>query len=475
MLLLSMSGRNPVLLVRTFKIRPFFSSYGFSSKEIRKMVPTRGMNVDFIYAGIQQFTDIIKNEKKPFAPRVVNSQKCLRLGGSHIKDIELVGKDAYHHSFFEMLGNWSFGDYFKAEACAWAWEFLVHKLNIPPECLYVSYFGGNSANGLASDEESRKNWLDIGVPAERILPFGMKDNFWEMGGTGPCGPCSEIHYDRVGGRNAAHLVNTDDPMVVEIWNLVFIQYYREENAKLRPLSSKYVDCGMGLERLVSVVQQKVSNYDTDLFTPIFDVIQKCTTQKHKYQGRFGDSDKESIDVAYRIVSDHMRAVTVALADGIGFTNQQQKKSSRKIKELFKRATIYGSQMLGMERMSMYLMVPIIVEQLGETFPEMAQNKHKIADAVRIEEERLWKQRDDGMRHLEELFRNHPPTSKVFPGKFAFIIVQNYRIELELVKRKAAQRGLTVDEAEYQRLHAQKTMGSGLKIKEQKLKYGDITQ
>uniref|UniRef100_A0A914HCZ1 Phenylalanyl-tRNA synthetase n=1 Tax=Globodera rostochiensis TaxID=31243 RepID=A0A914HCZ1_GLORO len=401
----------------------FFLSKGHTFVPSSSVIPSWDTNIDFVYAGVQQFTDIIKGGTEAVAPRVVNSQKCLRLGGSHIKDIELVGRDGYHHSFFEMLGNWSFGDYFK-------------RRHVP---------------GLGTDEECRKIWLDIGVPAGRILPFGMKDNFWEMSGVGPCGPCSEIHYDRIGGRDASHLVNTDHPMVVEIWNLVFIQHCKEANGVLRPLSSKYIDCGMGFERLVSVVQQKTSNYDTDLFTPIIHEIQKHTAATHQYQGRFGDYDKDGIDAAYRITSDHMRAVTVALSDGINFSDKNRRKNTRKINELFKRATIYGCEVLGMERMSMNLLVPIIVQQLGETYPEIEKNQHGVVEAVRVEEERLWKQRDEGMRHLKEMFRTQPPISKVFPGKFAFIIVQNYRIELQLVKQMAAHRGLTVDETEYQRL------------------------
>ncbi|KAI3415799.1 hypothetical protein GPALN_005383 [Globodera pallida] len=425
MSLIVLSGRCSPLLCRAFKIPASFTSAEFSSKEIRKsfvdfflskghtfvpsssVIPSWDTNIDFVYAGVQQFTDIIKGGTEAVAPR--------------------------------------------KEACAWAWEFLVNNLNIPSEKLYVTYFGGCSANGLSSDEECRKIWLDIGVPAGRILPFGMKDNFWEMSGIGPCGPCSEIHYDRIGGRDASHLVNTDHPMVVEIWNLVFIQHCREANKGLRPLSSKYIDCGMGFERLVSVVQQKTSNYDTDLFTPIFHEIQKHTAATHQYQGRFGDYDKDGIDAAYRIASDHMRAVTVALSDGINFSDKKRRKNTRKINELFKRATIYACEVLGMERMSMNLLVPIIVQQLGETYPEIEKSQHRVIEAVRVEEERLWKQRDEGMRHLQEMFRTQPPRSKVFPGKFAFIIVQNYRIELQLVKQMAAQRGLIVDEAEYQRL------------------------
>lgn len=247
--------------------------------------------------------------------RVVNSQKCVRAGGKH-NDLEDVGRDVYHHTFFEMLGNWSFGDYFKEKACGMAWELLTQVYEIPKDRLYVTYFGGDASLGLSADEESKEIWLSLGVPPSHVLPFHLKDNFWEMGNTGPCGPCTEIHYDHVGsGRNAAALVNQGSPDVVEIWNLVFMQYSREADGSLRQLPQHHVDTGMGLERLLTVLQKKRSNYDTDLFTPILDAIHKgCGGPS--YQGLVGEADTGGVNMAYRVVADHARTLSVCIADGV---------------------------------------------------------------------------------------------------------------------------------------------------------------
>nr|XP_019961566.1 PREDICTED: alanine--tRNA ligase, cytoplasmic-like [Paralichthys olivaceus] len=300
------------------KFIDFFRGYEHQYVHSSSCIPLDDPTLLFANAGMNQFKPIFLNTIDPSHPmarlrRAANTQKCIRAGGKH-NDLEDVGRDVYHHTFFEMLGSWSFGDYFKHLACKMALELLTETFGISIDRLYVTYFGGDDGAGLEPDLECKQIWIDLGVDEARILPGNMKDNFWEMGDTGPCGPCSEMHYDRIGGRDASHLVNMDDPNVLEIWNLVFIQFNRESETELKPLPKKSIDTGMGLERLVSVLQNKMSNYDTDLFVPYFEAIQKGTGAR-PYTGKVGAEDADGIDMAYRVLADHARTITIALSDG----------------------------------------------------------------------------------------------------------------------------------------------------------------
>uniref|UniRef100_A0AAQ5ZIE4 Alanine--tRNA ligase n=1 Tax=Amphiprion ocellaris TaxID=80972 RepID=A0AAQ5ZIE4_AMPOC len=309
----------PAVQVRSTFLDFFRQKHGHLLVPSSPVRPRGDPSLLFVNAGMNQFKPIFLGTADPRSPmasyrRVVNSQKCVRAGGKH-NDLDDVGRDTYHHTFFEMLGTWSFGDYFKEEACRMAWSLLTEHYGISADRLYVSYFGGDAASGLQSDEETRHIWLDMGVPPGHLLPFGLKENFWEMGDSGPCGPCTEIHYDHVGGRDAAKLVNANSPDVVEIWNLVFMQYNREADLSLRRLPQFSVDTGMGLERLVSVLQGKRSTYDTDLFTPLLHALHQ-RSRVAPYGGRTGSEDQDRVDLAYRVVADHIRTLSVCIADGV---------------------------------------------------------------------------------------------------------------------------------------------------------------
>ena len=350
------------------------------------VVPHEDPTLLFANAGMNQFKPIFLGQADPSTPmgklkRAVNSQKCIRAGGKH-NDLEDVGKDTYHHTMFEMLGTWSFGDYFKQESIQWGFELLTKVYGIDVNRLYATYFKGDPKSGLEPDVESKALWEALLGPG-RVLPGNMKDNFWEMGDTGPCGPCSEIHYDRIGGRDASAMVNSGDPDVLEIWNHVFIQFNREQGGALKPLPSKHVDTGMGFERLVSVLQNVRSNYDTDVFAPLFLAIEKTTKAHKPYTGRLGAADKDGSDTAYRVIADHIRTLTFAITDGATPSNEGRGYVLRRI---LRRAIRYGNQMLGAKIGFFHPLVNTVAENFGEFFPELRKDPMRVMEIIREEEE-----------------------------------------------------------------------------------------
>lgn len=413
------------------------------------VVPLDDPTLLFANAGMNQYKPIFLGTVDPNSDmgklkRAANSQKCIRAGGKH-NDLDDVGKDVYHHTFFEMLGNWSFGDYFKKEACMMAWELLTEVYKLPADRMYVTYFGGSEKQGLESDEECRQIWLDLGLPPDRVMPFDMKDNFWEMGDTGPCGPCSEIHFDRIGGRNAASLVNMDDPDVVEIWNLVFIQFNRESDGSLKSLPKKSIDTGMGLERVVSVIQNKRSNYDTDLFLPIFQEVQTKTGIR-PYTGKIGKEDTDGVDMAYRVVADHIRTLTIALSDGGRPDNVGRGYVLRRI---LRRGVRYATEKLNAPPGFFAGLVNQVVEILGDAFPEIKKDPQMVMDIINEEEGQFLKTLTRGRRVLERTITKLGSEKLTLPGKVAWLLYDTYGFPIDLTTLMVEEKGMTVDMQEYE--------------------------
>ncbi len=374
--------------------------------------------------------------------RAVNSQKCIRAGGKH-NDLEDVGRDSYHHTFFEMLGNWSFGDYFKKEAIGWSWELLTKVYGLNPDRLYVTYFEGDLKNGLEPDLEAKELWKTVGVAEDHILPGNAQDNFWEMGDVGPCGPCSEVHYDRIGGRNAASLVNQDDPNVLEIWNNVFMQYNRESDGSLRLLPAKHIDTGMGFERLVSILQDKYSNYDTDVFIPLFEKIQEITGAR-AYTGKFGAEDKDGIDTAYRVLADHVRTLTFAIADG-GIPNNVGR--GYVLRRILRRGARYVRKYFNYPIGNFFSqLAPTLIEQVSDIFPELKNNPKDIFEILDEEEVSFAKTLDRGEKLFEQYAEaTSKTTSKVLNGKNVWRLYDTYGFPVDLTRLMAEEAGLEIDE------------------------------
>ena len=424
----------------------FVKEKGHKFVKSSPVVPHNDPTLLFINAGMNQFKPVLLGRVDPNHPfygmkRAANSQKCIRAGGKH-NDLEDVGRDTYHHTFFEMLGNWSFGDYFKKEAISWAWELLTQVYGLDPSRLYVTYYGGDAREpNVPVDEEAREEWLKY-LPECRVLPFGMKENFWEMGDTGPCGPCSEIHYDRIGGRDAAHLVNQDDPDVLEIWNNVFMQFNREKDRTLTLLPAQSVDTGMGFERLASVLKGVRSNYDIDLFQHIFAAIKKeCPEDTPAYGGVLHNN----VDIAYRVVADHIRTLTVALSDGAVPSNQDRGYVLRRI---LRRAVRYGKEVLNAKPGFFGRLVDAVDETLGEVFPEIRKNKEDVRQILHEEEFQFGKTLDRGIKEFRSRAEKTLQTgSTVLSGKDAFLLYTTFGFPLDLTQLMARERGgMTVDEA-----------------------------
>ncbi|XP_072912340.1 alanine--tRNA ligase, mitochondrial isoform X1 [Hemitrygon akajei] len=414
-------------------------------REVRSapVIPRADPSLLFVNAGMNQFKPLILGSVDPRSEmanyrRVVNSQKCMRAGGKH-NDLEDVGRDLYHHTFFEMLGNWSFGDFFKEEACSMAWELLTEVYGIPPDRLYVTYFGGDSAAGLEADEETRDVWLSLGLPPDRVLPFGLSSNFWEMGETGPCGPCSEIHYDHGLGPGAAAQVNTGNPAVVELWNLVFMQYHREADSSLQPLSRHSVDTGMGLERLVAVLQGTTSNYDTDLFTPILDAIHR-ESGAPRYSGLVGCSEAAYVDTAYRVLADHVRALAVCIADGLypGMSG-----APLVLRRILRRALRFSTEVLQAPAGLLTALVPTVVETLGDAYPELKQDVSQIMDIISEGEAAFLSSLRQGRRVINRTL-GKMAAGQTFPADVAWSLHRNLGFPLDLISLMLEEKAVSMD-------------------------------
>jgi alanyl-tRNA synthetase len=463
----------------------FFEQLDHTHVPSSSLLPGDDPTLLFANAGMNQFKPLFLGTETRDYTRAANSQKCIRAGGKH-NDLDDVGRDCYHHTFFEMLGNWSFGDYFKAEAIDWAWTLLTETWGLDPDRLHATYFEGDDSEGLAPDTEARELWTKY-LPADRIHPGNKKDNFWEMGETGPCGPCSEIHYDATDDKTGGPLVNQDNPRVIEIWNLVFIQFNRGADGSLDTLPAKHVDTGMGLERIAAVMQGKKSNYATDLFVPILQTIEEISGKQYG-QGTDGDrydaTDEENlIDVAMRVIADHVRSLTFALADGIRPGNEGR---GYVLRSILRRAAGFGRQHLQIDGAFLDRLVPVVVEAFGEDYPELRDRQDAVIQIIREEEESFGETLDRGLELFQgyvnralmgdglasegqgkntpsqqeiiaaleskdnkTFVRKYYDTPPVIDGRDAFELHATYGFPIALTKLMAEKAGLGVDEAGFE--------------------------
>ncbi|MEX0812090.1 MAG: alanine--tRNA ligase [Chitinophagales bacterium] len=399
----------------------------------------------FTNAGMNQFKDYFLGNKTAKNKRITDTQKCLRVSGKH-NDLEEVGYDTYHHTMFEMLGNWSFGDtnggYFKKEAIAWAWELLVEVFKMDKDRMYVTIFEGDASDHLPEDKEAFQLWEQF-LPKSQILKFGKKDNFWEMGASGPCGPCSEIHYDLRSDKErkakpGSKLVNMDHPQVIEIWNLVFMQFNRKADESLEPLPAKHVDTGMGFERLCMVLQDKKSNYDTDVFMPIIREIEKISDFKY--------GQNEKTDVAIRVIADHLRAVVFAIADGQLPSNTG---AGYVIRRILRRAIRYAYSYLNLERAFIYQLLPVLVQQMGEFFPELKKQKNFVEKVIKEEEAAFLKTLKSGLNKIEELSSKNKKGA-IIDGAQVFELYDTYGFPADLTRLILSEKGMKIDEVGFEK-------------------------
>ncbi|MEJ8768611.1 alanine--tRNA ligase [Prevotella sp. HCN-7019] len=421
--------------------KKFFESKGHAIVPSAPMVIKDDPTLMFTNAGMNQWKDIILGTRDPEPRRRADSQKCLRVSGKH-NDLEEVGHDTYHHTMFEMLGNWSFGDYFKEEAIDYAWEYLVDVLHLAPEDLYVTVFEGSPEEGIARDEEAARFWAKH-VPADHIINGNKHDNFWEMGDTGPCGPCSEIHLDsrtpeekaKVPGRE---LVNKDDPQVIEIWNIVFMQFNRKADGSLEPLPMHVIDTGMGFERLVRALQGKHSNYDTDVFQPIIKEIEHITGLKY--------GEKEETDVAMRVCADHLRAVAFSIADGQLPSNA---KAGYVIRRILRRAVRYAYTFLGQKEAFLYKLMPVFINEMGAAYPELPAQRELIGRVMKEEEDSFLRTLEKGISMLNSAMDELKAQGKTqLDGVQAFRLFDTYGFPLDLTELICRENGYTVDEQQF---------------------------
>lgn len=430
--------------------KEFFRNKGHQIVPSAPMVIKDDPTLMFTNAGMNQFKDIILGNAVAKCQRVADSQKCLRVSGKH-NDLEEVGHDTYHHTMFEMLGNWSFGDYFKQEAIDWAWEYLVDVLKLDPERLYATVFEGSEAEGLSRDDEAAGIW-EKHLPASHIINGNKHDNFWEMGDTGPCGPCSEIHVDLRSEAERAEipgveLVNHDHPQVIEIWNLVFMQYNRKADGSLEPLPAKVIDTGMGFERLCMALQGKTSNYDTDVFTPLINTIAALSGKKY--------GENNDVDVAMRVIADHVRTIAFSIADSQLPGNA---KAGYVIRRIQRRAIRYAYTFLGQKQAFMYRLVDTLIESMGEAYPEIAQQRELIMKVIKEEEDSFLRTLENGIHLLENAIEATKKEGKTqISGQQAFVLYDTYGFPLDLTELILKEEGMTLDHEGFAKeMDAQKT-------------------